>query len=309
MKTFTPLLFLLFALALPAQEWAPLGTEWRALWRNLAYAREYSMTYTKDTLIDNRNCAFIEKEEYGSCNRYGKEHFIAHFDSNRLYLYDEMTEEFFLLIDYNAEVGDHWQIGSNLVSQTISHIGTIDATVDSVGTVVSALDNNSLKAWYVNLCYTDGLDSLTFCEPKVILEKVGFTDMIYPEMSNLTGSLCDASWEGPLLCYWEPSTFFQFDLANGVGCLRGSVNTLDVAQVADVYPNPFNNNLTIKLKELEDFTITLYTTNGQQVLKQTSAALHTELELGYLESGVYFLQLSRTHHGVEQHYMKKMIRQ
>ena len=103
MKTFTPLFILFLSLSTSAQEWAPIGTQWKANWRNLAYSQEYFMNYSRDTTIDNRNCAFIEKSKYGNCNKYGEEHFIAHFDSNRLYLYDELAKEFFLLIDSSCE--------------------------------------------------------------------------------------------------------------------------------------------------------------------------------------------------------------
>lgn len=60
----------------------------------------------------------------------------------------------------------------------------------------------------------------------------------------------------------------------------------------DVYPNPFNASLTINLNDLLETTISVTDVTGKIVFTQQLTEMNATLDLNFLQSGIYFLQLN-----------------
>jgi len=60
---------------------------------------------------------------------------------------------------------------------------------------------------------------------------------------------------------------------------------------ANIYPNPIKEKLTIELANPLPTLVKIYTIGGQLIIEQEINALSTSLNLSYLNSGIYILQL------------------
>jgi len=60
-------------------------------------------------------------------------------------------------------------------------------------------------------------------------------------------------------------------------------------QVAKVFPNPFGSQITIKGNGIKRLII--YDINGKKIIERPTTFNTTVLQLGYLQSGLYFLQV------------------
>ena len=61
----------------------------------------------------------------------------------------------------------------------------------------------------------------------------------------------------------------------------------------NLYPNPFENTLTIKIPNLNDIAeITIYSINGSKILNTQTTNISTVLDLRNINNGIYFVKIS-----------------
>ena len=80
----------------------------------------------------------------------------------------------------------------------------------------------------------------------------------------------------------------------------GSSNTLSTEEIIvdtttlTVYPNPVSTFFTIRISDVDRYTISLFNNNGQKVVSQkvTAAPLGNRIDISSLAQGVYMLSLS-----------------
>ncbi|MBU2940613.1 choice-of-anchor J domain-containing protein [Lacinutrix sp. C3R15] len=81
----------------------------------------------------------------------------------------------------------------------------------------------------------------------------------------------------------------DFDLA--VSCVALSVQDFDNGIEFSYYPNPVNDNLTLKAqKDIEN--IAVYNMLGQEVLRTAPNAVNTEVNMSALQAGAYFVKVT-----------------
>ena len=80
---------------------------------------------------------------------------------------------------------------------------------------------------------------------------------------------------------------------NGVDCFSGTKETLNIQEVANVFPNPTNGFFNIELKEVpsQNWQIRLFTSDGKKVIEKTSLAQNESIDLMGYSSGIYLLQI------------------
>jgi len=83
----------------------------------------------------------------------------------------------------------------------------------------------------------------------------------------------------------------QFSNMNYIGRLRETTwfNSLTKNSVLQVYPNPTENQITIKGKKIKNMFI--YDINGHLVYKQTINASEKKIDLGFLNNGLYSMMV------------------
>jgi len=80
----------------------------------------------------------------------------------------------------------------------------------------------------------------------------------------------------------------------------GSSNTLSTEEIAvnnttlAVYPNPVSTFFTIRISDVDRYTISLFNSNGQKVVSQkvTAAPLGNRIDISSLSQGIYMLSLT-----------------
>ena len=86
-----------------------------------------------------------------------------------------------------------------------------------------------------------------------------------------------------------------------------SVNEFGLDSLIDVYPNPVNDNLTIKMTNVnENVDYEIFNTLGQQMAKGNLAANSTHtLQMSSYQTGIYFVKLSTSTNSMIQKLIKK----
>jgi len=79
------------------------------------------------------------------------------------------------------------------------------------------------------------------------------------------------------------------------------------SQEIKIYPNPFNNHLTLELQEsIEDAEVFLYDIVGKQIMRTKISGLKARLNTSGLEKGIYLVKLV---HGKEKFVVGKVVRE
>jgi hypothetical protein len=105
-----------------------------------------------------------------------------------------------------------------------------------------------------------------------------------PNKANSTGATLDgqSSVTSPLI---EPSCAV-------ISNLDVSENTPASANIAQVFPNPTNGQLTIQLNDPHsNVAFLIYDVQGNLVLEERSAAAITDLDISSFANGVYYLNI------------------
>ncbi len=94
------------------------------------------------------------------------------------------------------------------------------------------------------------------------------------------------------------------NVANTIGIPAGIATMSNVANV-EVYPNPVNDELTIKADNGSYTTMTITNTMGQQLMKQALNTTQTKVNVKTLPSGIYYITL-RGDSGVKVQKFEKL---
>ncbi len=80
----------------------------------------------------------------------------------------------------------------------------------------------------------------------------------------------------------------------------------NASEMATIFPNPVSDQLSVDLKtgNYQDYTISIYTTTGQQLYNNILAPF---VDVKYLQNGIYFIQIKNNH--TDEIYYHKFIKQ
>lgn len=90
---------------------------------------------------------------------------------------------------------------------------------------------------------------------------------------------------------------FYFDdfLVRKINTITAGINEINIENNVVIFPNPSNGQITLKNSGETVYTLKLYNGLGQEVIKADKLEANEEvkkLELGHLEAGIYFIELS-----------------
>jgi dienelactone hydrolase len=91
-------------------------------------------------------------------------------------------------------------------------------------------------------------------------------------------------------------------------CITTNLNELDSYNLANVFPNPANNSLTISFKhEIESFKISIYDMTGKQIYNENiqEKTYQKIIDITDLDFGIYFLKFESNNTS----WMRKLIKQ
>lgn len=256
-------LLLLLALGCAtAQNFAPVGAKWHYsaggfIGPQIGF---FSFESVLDTLIDGQECRRIA----GSTGCFEISEYV--FDRNdSVFFYHSAREEFCLLYDFGASVGDTW---------TVYHVfgDSSVVLVDSLGT--REVDGHTLRTVHTSSVHTGDIYFWgTFTE------RIGG---VFPVIG-----FCDPSPD-ELRCYEDSVISLQqgpYDCEEVIPSVQ-AMSSNDIR----VYPNPFADYLKIDLPAMWEIVgYVVSTADGRAVMKGELDG--SSLNLGHLPHGMYMLNL------------------
>lgn len=247
------------------QNWAPRGATW---YYSEKFAFSGDINYMKfqsiaDTIINDKRCSIIYKDRQLLCNaRSDKEYMYSENDT--VYYYDSVFNEFQILYDFSAELGDSWFIK---VKEDGFNTDTVIVTVDSIGS--TTINDHNLKSLFVTYVIRSGDYSIDY--QSTIVERVG--DIIYMfNFSSISAGVCDMNWTDGLRCY-EDSIIGHYETGIADSCTYTYVWTgLETPGTNDgriiLFPNPTNDIIQIRypVNNYDRLTFRVFDLSGKSIL-------------------------------------------
>ena len=258
-----------------------LGSEWYYEIQNENGSITYQhLQYTADTTINHKDVKIIIRTntlyDKGEHNVVTKEYIYEDF--GKVYWWNETLQDFTLLYDLGAQIGDEWVI----------EVGT-----ESITMHVDAVTQYEYEGVTYRMLHVSDADDLFSGE---IMSGVGHLTSFFPErlMTRDKGYRVSG-----LRCYWiygdlvftmnrDDCDAIYINLHNGIeedGPSTGSGSLI-------VYPNPTNGILfvqTLRATSLPDQTYRITNLMGQTVLTGTITAENQQIDVSNLPQGMYFI--------------------
>ena len=263
----------------PYVEIFPRGTEWYYEIKHVTGDVTYQhLEYAADTAINSRRAKIIVETN----TMYDKTEWINHEyiyeDGDKIYWWNKETEEFTLLYDFGADVGDEWVIDGGWY--------TITVHVDAAHTVTYKSET------YRVLSVSDPSHLFT----GDIICGIGHKNSFFPE----TPMAKDYEVDG-LRCYWQDG---ELVLNTGEEDCDAIYNTIhmEVDENAEasftVYPNPTKGILYVEtvhapsLQGQTEYRITNLL--GQTVKSGNISSDNQQIDMRDLNQGFYFITIGET---------------
>ena len=277
-------------------EFAPIGATW---WYNYEYfsgSGYLQLQSVGDTVISGVNCRKIAKTLVQK-DLSNPDAVIDTFYLDNEYVYSDLgvvynfrLGSFYTLYDFNAEVGDIWEVGG------VSNFGDCDSTgfiqVDNVNTVlIGGVELTQLFTGSVDDDYWN-FGTLP------VIERIGALSYLFAHPNSC---LIDFYEGGNLRCYYDNEIgYVQIDSTTTCDFVLSS-NEITAFTSIEISPNPFSTELKIKLPEnFSNSIITIYSLNGSVIYQTTSGNSTVVIPANSIIPGVYFLHVLDNH--IQYHY-------
>jgi len=268
-----------------SQYWAPIGATWH--YEQSDFTPPFLddlIIYESigDTVINGDstkviNQTFMKINSTTGDTNISQEIIYEKFDSNRVYFYYQPINDFRLLYDFNAMVGDSFPVFCRQSGMDSS----VTVIVDSISSII--IGTETLKVQYVssndfnNICQIGG----------TIIERIGWTGYMFPQHSFV-----DPPGGGPLRCYEDPIIgLYQYNTSISCDYITSVEDNSIALSGFELYPNPSNGIFTLETTNLVNTTLNIYNIAGQLVLQKTVTQHTTKINLTPQPKGLYLLKI------------------
>ena len=257
----------------------PLGSEWYYEIQNENGNITYQYMYQAgDTIINNDTAHILVKINtlYDKDIHTEVTHEYVYERDGKLYWWNKTLDEFTVLYDFNAEVGDNWEI----------KVGT-----ESLLMHVDAVENFEYEGVTYRMLHVSDPDDLFSGD---IISGIGHLTSFFPE--RLMGNGDGIRVEG-LRCYWiEDELVFQPG-DEDCDAIYSDIHGIEEGGPSTglvVYPNPTDGTLfvqTLRATSLPDQTYRITNLMGQTVLAGQITAETQQIDVSSLPKGMYFISV------------------
>lgn len=284
-------------------EWAPIGAEWYYTHTYFSPPYPYTSYYDfnrvnsiKDTLYQGKNCRYLVSQK-GNCSMwlyYTPAEYFMYQDSGRVYHWDNVDSNFILLIDFNKNAGEYWEM------PVWFHDGfwedTAMVVVDSVKYIT--IGNDTLKQQHVTYYLTEETQSGTiYAYNEIITERFGHHRQLLP----LDGALCDGEYDIGLRCYSDSSlgmyNLVSYGCDSTWGTIFSSIERKNLGEEhLQIYPNPAQNFVTFSFDSFiaEETSFYIYDVIGKVLKGGELKKKEGQIDIRNLPKGTYFLEIGTT---------------
>jgi hypothetical protein len=274
-----------------SQEFAPVGAVWHYTNhilppKGFVYEKNFmTVECTGDTIINGKLCSVLLKSDHTTCSDKEERSFVYE-ESNKVYWYVPLLDEFTLLYDFNLDAGDSWEVIST-IENTDTCLRLIE--VDSVSFI--SVNNETLKVMHVKGAWMEYFGTIT--------ERFGHSEYMFPWPNGcLIGDTLAVDCWGNLItelrCYEDDSFgFYQrwdsidCDAVFPVGLQEFETHVSRI----NVYPTLTNGFLTIEIAESTPFEYRIISSVGEVIgsERMENPGQVTLLNVQHLGRGMYLL--------------------
>lgn len=283
-KLFLFFLFFFHFYPLQAQsQWAPVGSVYYySYW--FGFEPETDMLEVEvigDTTIQNKTCRIFQQNSgLIPWNWDCEGNNFLYEEEGEVYFYNEQSEAFDLLYDFNKDVGESWRVP--LCSEVFCQPDTLIVEVDSISTIV--LNGTEVRLQQVSLSSTSGI--------------LGGNDIIYEGIGSATRMflkeiICPVVEAGVLgLCDIVDPEGNVVEIS-GEACTVSDLNQSSWSEDSwRIFPNPSNGEIQVVLDvQVEEPILRIFDATGA-LLQQMILQQNQPLQLSAYTPGIYFLQLT-----------------
>lgn len=266
-----------FLTTLFAQNWAPVGSKW--YYSNVSWGFPFSnnprvIESIGDTIINGKSCRTISG--YCDCGFFTIKTYM-YFENNKLFLFNDTTNNFHVLYDFSAGIGETWTIvPPNPVDSFKVIVDTVySREINDVTYNIQYIYNlNHGDSWEFSGEVAEGIGNITYC--------------FFPAYAT-----CDP-YTGPLRCYDDTQIIKYFGtIPCDTTIYSISINEYISNNLMQIYPNPANEYITIETSDItKEQTISIYNVQGQLLLQQPMQKAKSEMNISNLAKGLYIIKLT-----------------
>lgn len=209
-----------------------------------------------------------------------------------VFFYSHFSNQFEMLYDFSAAVGDSWVIGG--LAAVDPPISSDTIRVDSISTI--NINGTNLKVWHIS-------NSFLYDWGDQIIETIGNTGLFAPRY----GFFDIAVWG--LRCYESPNVDYHLvPYPCDTVIISTSTKNPTWENEINLLPTPFQDRLTIVTElsfALETFTI--YDQTGALMLQKPIFSRATEINTANLAPGLYYYTLTVKDKGIKRGKLLKVI--
>lgn len=294
MKVFiTSILFVIAPFFLLAQndEFAPVGTKW--YYSDLDFALRDIPHIIESVGKENYQGKLCSKLVTSDVGPLPSPTYV-YSQNDTVFFYSMLTNQFEILYDFTAEVGDQWVVGgvysrddngNELFADTI--------TVDSISLLL--INGVNLKVWHIS-------HGFFYDWGKQIVENIGNLSLFAPKY---------AMWElqvWGLRCFETPDTIFHF-VPYPCDTIYSTISATQYPEEETgitVSPNPFHEQfVVISDSQQLQFSFWLFDSTGRLIRRDQNIVGNLEVNTESLPSGIYFWRLEM---GVGEHRSGKCLK-
>ncbi len=287
---YTSLFILLANISIFGQNFAPLNATWHytEYFNNSGNIDYILLEAVKDTTINDTICRKITKRHQLFANFRPQNDYIAEIN-NKVFFFDPVFNHFQILYDFDAQVGDYWDIKVRL-NPTNQH-DMVRVKIDSIKT--TTINNAEIKKRYVSYFRLSQANEPDKYLHSQIFDKIGdISYMFY--WYYLTTDYIDfysGNYSQGLRCYkddelglYQHNSQYPCDYAN-VGINETASSNFRI------YPNPVKDIVKIEgiNPNIKNLSVRLYDVTGNTLL---SKEFCTEIDMRPYNSGIYFISIT-----------------
>lgn len=274
----TFLLLFAYTLGILAQnsDFAPVGARWHYTQKfsNLPFYYESILESSGKVSYQGKLCSELFTDADGNITFPSPAYIYTQNDT--VYFFSPLSNQFEMLYDFTASVGDQWVIGG--LEAPFSGIGSDTITVDSISSII--VNDVNLKVWHIS-------NTAQFDWGDRIIEKVGNDKLFAPSFTlsgvNILG----------LRCYEDSLTFLHFvpyPCDFYIDSSQLAVLPINLSNFK-AYPNPTNGIITLSLSFNEGGLVVAYNTKGEKLAAKTleRGSSEVSIDLSQQVNGLYAL--------------------
>lgn len=287
MKRLVILLFIANSSLLFAQhEWAPKGATWYYDFSDQFWKEGYiEIKNIGDTIIDQKSCKLLQAKiisyDYIFQNvdtGIGSTE-ITYYDSSIVYIY--RFNKFFKIFDFNASVGDSWEIPSFLFNSGGLCDTIATAIVDDVGTTI--INSDTLRTLKLNI-----KTGSQFGYQGTVIERIGSLSFMYP---YYIACVADAGGGNGLRCYRDDNFYYQRGTKE-CDWLPTGINDASYSAVIKLFPNPVEKQFKLIIPDnvINDcLKVVIFNSAGLELMH--SQLTDGIVDVSILPSGIYLAKV------------------